>query len=92
MIGAKPTLDYRAAADDRRHRFEHLLRRVPRFLLIVAAILCAYFFLICALGGIVFTMAAIVGTDSSLGIVAAMSLGLAVLCFLLMLFIGKAMR
>lgn len=92
MIDARPTLEYRAAVDDRRQRFERMIRFIPKIVLVVMVVLCAYVFLLGVLGGIILTVASLVSANPRIGLAAAASFGASTLGFLLMLFCAKAIR
>lgn len=92
MTEARPTLEYRAAADDRRQSFERWAKRVPRFVLVTLVILLAYAFLVGLLGGITAMVAGVVGWDLQMVMVAGGVFAGSTVCFLLMLFCARILR
>jgi len=92
MTEARPTLEYRAAADDRRQSLERWAKRVPRFVLIALVILLAYAFLVGLLGGITAIVAGVVGSDLQMVMVAGGVFAGSTVCFLLMLFFARILR
>ena len=92
MTEARPTLEYRAAADDRRQSLERWAKRVPRFVLITLVILLAYAFLVGLLGGITAMVAGVVGSDLRMVMLAGGVFVGSTVCFLLMLFCARVLR
>jgi hypothetical protein len=92
MTEARPTLEYRAAADDRRQRLGRVLRFLPKTVLIVGVILFAYLFLLCVLGAILLGVASLVSQDFKLALAAGASVGFALLCFVLMMGCARVMK
>lgn len=70
MTGARHTLEYRAAADDRRRRDGRVWRWVLRLILAGIVVLLAYIFLLSVLGGIVLLVSSFVLPSFKLGLVA----------------------
>jgi hypothetical protein len=92
MTEARPTLEYRAAADDRRQSLGQVLRFLPKTVLVIGVILFAYLFLLCVLGAILLGVASLVSLDPRLGLAAGASAGFAMLCFVLMMGCARVMK
>lgn len=91
MTEARPTLEYRAAADDRRQRFDRWARMVPRFVLITLVIVLAYAFLVGLLGGITMMVAGLVAGDFRMMLLAGGVFAGSAVCFLLMLYCARVL-
>jgi hypothetical protein len=89
---ARPTLEYRAAADDRRQSVGRVLRLFPKTVLVVGVVLFAYLFLLCVLGAILLGVASLVSQDFKLGLAAGACAGFGMLCFVLMMGCARVMK
>jgi hypothetical protein len=89
---AKPTLEYRAAKDDRRQALERAASGFRDGALILAVVACMGGFVIGALTGIATGVFAIVFGDWGLGPWAIGGLGTAVICLILMVYGAQSLR
>lgn len=91
MTEARPTLEYRAAADDRRQNLGRV-RPLLKTVLMTGVILFAYLFLLCALGAVSLGAASLVLLDSGMALAAAACTGFGILCFVLMMGCARVMK
>jgi hypothetical protein len=92
MIEARPMLEYRAAADDRRQRTGFKAGMILRIVLVPLLILVGYIFLLGLLGGVATMVASLVSWDLQMFLLASGCFVVSTVCFLLILFCARVWR